>query len=350
MLLQLADRNGVRPLLTNTLRSLCWPSVPNSIQMVLDARHKSHVHESLLYSGELLRLLELFTAQQIPIAVFKGPVLAQSVYGDPCLRDFGDLDFLVNAADVNKSETLLVNAGYDPTCADEDFRSTFLGYQCEYTYRHRRTGIILDLHWRLPAKGGDEIWSRLTSQPIFGRLVPTFGRDDLILFLAVHGTKDGWSCLKHVCDFTEALRTYGDIDWTTIVAMAKQSRSIRPLLLAILLASRLLDAPVPKDLLRKAQKNSALTALAVAAEARFLVSTAPGELWWFLKDLSAQDSLGDRLRPMMTLVTTRTVGDYIALPLPSALWGLYYVTRPFRLAGKALSYLIQTAKAIARRA
>jgi hypothetical protein len=32
-------------------------------------------------------------------------------------------------------------------------------------------------------------------------------------------------------------------------------------------------------------------------------------------------------------MTTRTVGDYQAMPLPKSLWGLYYLTRPFPLAG-----------------
>ena len=185
-----------------------------------------------------------------------------------------------------------------------------------------------------------EIWSRLEQVTIAGRTVLTLAHDDLALFLAAHGTKEGWRSLIWVCDFAELLRKYQDIDWTAILDRAQQSHSSRPLLLAILLASTLLDAPAPAELIDKARSNSAVRALAEEAQLRMLRPAPQGELREFLNSLNTHDRLRHRLWPVATLLTTRTVGDYQAMPLPKPLWGIYYFTRPFRLAGKAVEMML----------
>ena len=53
-----------------------------------------------------------------------------------------------------------------------------------------------------------------------------------------------------VCDFAELLHS-SPIDWLTILDRAQRSQSSRPLLLAIALASTLLDAPAPAALIRQ---------------------------------------------------------------------------------------------------
>ena len=113
------------------------------------------------------------------------------------------------------------------------------------------TGISVDLHWRLSSKGVAfplqlaEIWSKLEKVTIAGRTVLTLAHDDLALFLAAHGTKEGWRSLIWVCDFAEFLRKYQDIDWVAVLDRAQRSHSSRPLLLAIFLASDLLGAKAP---------------------------------------------------------------------------------------------------------
>ena len=115
---------------------------------------------------------------------------------------------------------------------------------------------------------------------------------------------------------------------------AQRSHSSRALLLAVLLSSKLLDAPVPMKLLDLALNNPAVRALAEQAQLRMLRANPEGELEEFLSGLTTHDQLRDRLWPLVTLLTTRTTGDHRAMPLPKSLWGLYYLTRPFRLAVK----------------
>jgi hypothetical protein len=345
-LLDLAEYHGVRPMLRQSLKAVCWDYVPQETRIELERFHETNAQRSLLFAGELLRLLTEFAHECIPVATFKGIVLAQSIYGDLSLREFSDLDIIVHDADVSKVEAILSSAGYIPDFPDKDFRSAFLAYQGQYAFRNKRTGFSVDLHWRLSSKGeaflvrSEDIWPRLEQVAICGRMVPSLAHDDLTLLLAAHGTKEGWRFLKWVCDFAEILRKCRNIDWASVLARAERSYCSRPLQLAMFLASTLLDAPAPQQLIDKARENPAVRALAEKARSRLLCSGPTGELTDFLNGLNTHDRVRHRLLPVATLLTTRTVGDYKAMPLPKSLWSLYYVTRPFRLAAKAAELVI----------
>jgi hypothetical protein len=348
ILLNLAAQHCVRPMLLQTLKSVCWDAVPQKTQLELTLFNKANVQRNLLFTGELLRLLGLFQQNAIPIAAFKGPVLAHSVYGHISLREFSDLDVIVQEADLSKAEDILTTRGYQADFADRDYRSAFLSYHGEYAFRHSNTGISVDLHWQLSSKGVArplqlaEIWSRLEKVTIAGRTVLTLAHDDLALYLAAHGTKEGWRSLNWVCDFAEFLRQYQEIDWAAVLDRAQRCHSSRPLLLATVLASTLLDAPAPAVLIDRAWKNSAVRALAEEAKLRMLRAVPEGELGEFLNRLNTHDRLRYKLWPVATLLTTRTVSDYQAMPLPKSLWGIYYLTRPFRLASKIAKMILGT--------
>ena len=338
---QLAEQHGVQPLLLQSLKSVCWDAVPKTTQLQLSDFNRRNIQKNLSIAGELLRLLGLFQQNGIPIAAFKGAVLAESVYGDLALREFSDLDIIVHQADVNKAEDILTACGYRAAFPNRDYRSAFLRYHGQYAFRHTETAIWVDLHWRLSSKGvafpieAAEIWPKVMQLTIAGRMVPTLAPDDLALFLAAHGTKEGWRRLIWVCDFAELLRKYQDIHWAAVLDRAQRSHSSRALLLAVLLSSKLLEAPIPMRLLDLALNDPAVRALAEQAQLRMLRANNPeGELDEFLNGLNTHDRLRHRLWPLVTLLTTRTAGDYRAMPLPKSLWGIYYLTRPFRLAGK----------------
>jgi hypothetical protein len=344
ILLELATQHGVRPRLFKSLKSACWDTVPQKIQLELILFNKTNVQKNLLFTGELLRLLDLFQQDSIPIAAFKGPVLAQSLYGNLSMREFSDLDVIIQEEDLSKAEKILIGRGYQPDFPDKEYRAAFLSYQGQYAFRHRDTGISVDLHWQLSSKGmvfplqSAEIWPRLEIVTVASRTVLTLARDDLALFLAAHGTKEGWKSLMWVCDFAELLHS-SPVDWVTILDRAQRSKSSRPLLLAIALASTLLGAPAPAALIDRVWKTLRVRKLVEDAKLRMLRTVPEGELEFFLNGLKARDRLRHKLLAIASLLTTRTVGDYEAMPLPKSLWGLYYLTRPFRLAGKMLKVI-----------
>src|SRR5262249_39656678 len=79
-LLKLARQHRVRPLLMRNLKSVCWDAVPSTAQLKLESFYRASVVRNLFFTGELLRLLDIFRKNDIAIAAFKGPVLAEVVY------------------------------------------------------------------------------------------------------------------------------------------------------------------------------------------------------------------------------------------------------------------------------
>ena len=78
----------------------------------LEQFSKANLQHNLLFAAELLRLLAEFRNSGIPVAAFKGVVLAESLYGDLSLREFCDLDLIVHAEDMFKAEDILAACGY----------------------------------------------------------------------------------------------------------------------------------------------------------------------------------------------------------------------------------------------
>jgi hypothetical protein len=324
--------------LLQSLKAVCWDAVPASVQFELERFCKSNEQKNLLLAGELLRLLRRFIENEVPVVGLKGPILAEAVYGDSSLREFCDLDLLIHVQDLAKAEDILRACGYAAPYPDRDYCTAFLSYQGQYPFRRGQSDLWVDLHWQFSQDGvvfplrAAEVWPRLIEETIAGRTVPSLAHDDLAMFLAAHGTKEGWRRLLWLCDFAEFLHRYQDLDWIAILERAARSHSSRQLLLAIELAATMLDAPAPAQLLEKARNNSAVQSLARRAREGMLL-TAPKGSWEFRFGLNTHDKWLHRLLPIKTLLTTRTVGDHQAMPLPKSLWGLYYLTRPFRLAG-----------------
>jgi hypothetical protein len=334
-------------MLRKSLKLVCWDCVPEATQLELENFVQKNLQKNLFLMAELLRLLGVFRQNGIPVATFKGPLLAELVYGDLSLREFVDLDVIVHQADLRKAEDILNACGYVAEIPDKDYRSTFLSHHCQYVFRHSQTESCVDLHWQLSGKGvafpvqSAEVWSKLRSVTIAGRTVLTLANDDLALLLAAHGTKEGWRYLAWVSDFAELVRKCQDIHWAEVADRAHRSHSLRSLLLAINLASTLLDAPAPANVIEIARANSAVRALSEKALLRMLrTAREGGELREFLDSLGTHDRLRHRLWPVATLLTTRTVADHQAMPLPKPLWGIYYITRLFRLAGKAVKIML----------
>jgi len=336
-LVALAEQHGVRPLLLQSLKAVCWDAVPPSVRLELERFFRFNAQRNLLLAGELLRLLRSFNENEVPVVTCKGPVLAEAVYGDLSLREFRDLDLLIREQDLVSAEDILLARGYEAQFPDRDYRTAFLSYHGQYAFRRGQSDSWVDLHWQFSQDGvvfplrAAEVWPKLIEETIAGRAVPSLAHDDLALFLAAHGTKEGWRRMLWLCDLAEFLRRYQDLDWIAILERAARSHSSRQLLLAVELAATMLDAPAPAELLDQARNSSAVQSLARRARDGMLL-TAPKGSWEFRFGLNTHDKWQHRLLPIKTLLTTRTVGDHQAMPLPKSLWGLYYLTRPFRLA------------------
>ncbi len=307
-----ADAHGLGPL-------LYWHLKPDCPAGLRDRFHGA-ARQSLLISGQLRKVGDLFGDAGIPFMPFKGPVVAWSLYETPALREMSDLDLLIRPADLARAVVRLQSNGYRRVFSCSDPR--FFRYNQEFPLDG---GCMIDLHWGLlPTYLGldaEGFWHRSRAMEIAGCDFRTFCPDDLLLFLCVHGSKHAWVSLGWLADLARLIDRY-PIAWDGVFARARQSHLTRPLVLGLTLVRDLLGAPVP-DL----PPDPRVPTL-VAAVRKQLEEGIPVPPIRF--QLALIDRLQGKLRYWRAALSP-TLADYEALRIPAALYPLYYLARPLRL-------------------
>lgn len=342
---RLAAAHGVRPHLLRALDDSGGAREFGELIEALRSFRRGHAARNLHAAAELRRIANRFDECGIGFATFKGIALAVALYGDVSRREFNDIDIIVRPADLAAAESALESCGYRAALGNgREWRRAFLGYQRQYMFVRADSQFAVDLHWdfsphdfAFPLRASD-IWSDLDQVPLAGRTVPTFGAETLAVYLAGHGAKEGWKCLGWVCDFADFHQLRPDLDWTGLLRRHNRKGRLH-LLLGLSLAKELLGVPVQDELLDGADRDPKIRSLLDLALRRLsgAAKSKNPHPEMSLALLETCRTWSEKLRVLWLLATTRTVGDYKAIPLPPAVWRLYHLIRPFRLASKILS-------------
>ena len=247
LLLSMAAKHRVLPLLRRGLHAACPEALPSSIRDKLEQRLAKSSRVNRTLTDELLRLLPLFDAEAIPFLPYKGCVLAVSVYGDAGMRQTWDIDLLIDAAYLGKTRALLLSQGYSPTKV----------FDRAQNFVHPERNIEIDLHWALtplhftlePDFPG--YWARRETVLLDGFQVPSLAGEDLLQILCLQVAKDCWERRQHieylakVADIAAVLSARTDLDWAAITEQSRRAGLRRVLHFGLLLAVQLLEADLP---------------------------------------------------------------------------------------------------------
>jgi hypothetical protein len=338
--LGLAERHRLLPLCARHLNRLAADRVPPEALRAMRRYAEQNVGRSLLLTGELRTLLRLLDEAAIPTVAYKGPVLAQDLYGSVALRDMLDLDIVVKREDVLRARELLFERGYRSAVpTGERWDSYILWSGCNFPLVQPATGFVVELHWTpeacLPPRKMAELWQRVEHVSLAGTRAPTFARQDLLLLLCLHGCRHMWERLEWLVGVAELLRAV-DVQWDDMLGLAGSIGGRRALLLGVTLAHRLLEAPIPDDLLRQARADPRTEELVVAAW-RQMFSEAPvlaHQLGFPFHDfqLCSKERLLDRIRYATQRLTAPSMEEWDAWRLPWSLYRLRCVARRLWLA------------------
>lgn len=350
-LLQMANQHKVMPLLYSNFNAICPESVPKPILTKLKIEFQFNTRKSLLLSGELVRILNLFETQGIPLLPFKGPVLAVSAYGNLLLRQFGDLDILIHTPDIERAKALFLSEGYQmkierveltPEQEKVFLRSPQI-YQfvreAAYPFLHPKKEILVELHWGIMPQyfsfpiDDQGLWENLDSVVIAGKKIPNLSPENAVLAIIGHGTKECWTQLARICDLSEYIRSHPQLDWAKLIEKATKKGGQRMLFLGLTLADHLLGTILPEDILQKIQADPEVESLADQVYKQ-LFSKVDGSF----KDgsntrfhIKVRERFQDRLRYFFLVAITPTTTDWLVLPLAKFPAFVYYLLRPIRL-------------------
>jgi hypothetical protein len=349
-LVVLAARHKMLPLAWWHLRQEAR-GIPSEGAVVLQRAFAQNAGRMLRLSGELLQLSKLFAGEGILMVPYKGPALGVYLYGNLALRQAGDLDLLVRRRDVGRSRALLLERGYRPRHALSPGGEEFMVRSRYSEVFERPDDSVVELHWAftngdvaLPLDL-DVLAPNLRMMPLGGDAVPMFGVEDLLLILCVHGSKHRWDRLEWLCGVAELLRgEAATLDWEHAVTRASTIGARRMLLLGLLLAHQLLNAPVPERVLQRARGDRTVARLAAEVPGLFLADAVVGEeagnLATDLFRLQLRERPRDRLRFVWYRLTTPSQPErWSAVPVAGHWLPLHGFLRPFRVLSKLLPAL-----------
>jgi hypothetical protein len=259
-------------------------------------------------------------AAGIPALPYKGPALAQSLYGDVALREFADLDLLLRADDVLRAHDLLEALGYAPEYVlTARAQAAVLALKSQYhlALMHRESGIMVELHWKTDARAPVETlsdppwWQRTADASVAHVRARSFTPSELLLVLCIHGSKHHWASIGWLVDVAELLRREPQLDTEWILSAARRFGSERKLALGLRLARDLLAAPLPQRLESTADSHRALDGVAQRIVQLAVDPRAPevGALERLRLDLALFDRMSDRIGHAVDVVFTPTLEE-----------------------------------------
>jgi len=335
-LLSLAYAHGLLPLLH---KHLATDLVPAHVLSRLKRESVANSQNVLHLTGKQLRVYKLFRENNVPVALFKGPLLSQMAYGEMSLRQAGDIDLLINRRDFTQARLLLESLGYEMTPPLTPAQlASHLNNHCEIQFMRDEWLTVVDLHWDLAPRSfvfgvkPEDVMSRLQSVSLAGTTVETFGAEDLLLYQAMHGAKHLWRRLEWISCLAESLRATTTVNWDTLVDRSAKAHATRILALGLRLVEEFSDALVPSEVFVSVDPDKTMQRMAAQIRAQLFTTFGPAESTETnLYNLRIMDRKRDALVSVLRSIFVPTFPDWQSLALPASLHSLYYAYRPLRL-------------------
>lgn len=340
-MIRLSLAHDTAPLLYRCLSEIP-EAVPHSCLVDLRNAYLRNLQKNLRLTRELLLILDCLQVHQIPAIAYKGPVLAQALYGDVGLRQFSDLDVLVRSADLPRAKTAVAQLGYVPTNhmnSAEEHAYVASGYEC--TFDGPAGKNLLELQWRIVPRFYsvgfclEDLFRRASTVTLCGKQIRTLSPEDLVPVIAVHAAKHAWVRLSYLTDFCAAIQTQ-TIDYHAVHRSARRLGIMRIVGVAFWLAHEMLGAPPPPEFQPELDSDPEIGILGSEIKKLLVKNSSydPESPDYFRLMLRVRERRADRLRFLARLAFTPSVGEWSSIGLPSTLFPLYRVVRLVRLARK----------------
>jgi Uncharacterised nucleotidyltransferase len=339
--------------------------IPAQAFHVLHSRYDDNARKALWFSAELVRIASHLESAGIRALPYKGPVLAQALYGEVTERQFGDLDFLILPADVPKAKAALLDLRYEPAIAllPEQERA-FIAAGYEIPFRAVSGTNMVEVQWRVLPRfysidfNVADFLERAGKVNLGGYSLRTLRAEDLLLVLCVHAAKHVWVQLSWLCDIAQLAKT-SQLDWNAIHGEATRLGIERIVTVNLLLAHRLLGMAMPpamesvvcSDHSSIHSRSNQIAGRVFPVEdpttdglvdeiRRIIEGSAHYDtesFTYFRLMMHLRERRQDQVRFLWRLAVTPGVNEWSAVQLPQALHPIYRVVRLLRLAKRLAS-------------
>lgn len=341
--LKTAELHGMLPLLRARIEAICPRLVPANIKGQLVRAVAANAGRNLALTGELLRILALFEAEGIEAVPFKGPVLAEQIFGSVAMRQFCDLDILVKPEFVIRARDVLAASGYSPEFVlTPEREAQYLRTEHAFQLTRAEGDCVVELHWRFGSQdqvfplAASDVWDRLEDGRLQGTTVRSLSPEDLFLYLCMHGAKHRWERLEWICSLAEFAQN-SRIRWDDLVETAAAEGAQRGFHLGLLLIKDICAVQLPARIARAAVADRGAGELAARVRAGLFAPEPVQHTREFRRHafyLRSRERLMDRARIVWfssARIPHPLAKDWDLFHLPTRMSFLYYFLRPLRL-------------------
>jgi hypothetical protein len=259
-----AEQHSVLVLIAEWLKNQ-QPEAPDEIRETLLEWQRRQTVFALGLTAEMFHLLEQFAGLDIATLVTKGPALSVRCYGDPGIRQYGDIDLIVRDADMQRVTEAMIARGYAPKVPLSAIKaSKFPG---EYAFRKPATDLLVEFHTERTFRyhprrlSIERLFARCSFVMIDGRAVPALSIEDELVLICIHGAKHFWERLMWIADVA-ALISRNAVDWVRAGAAAHEVGAEKILRLGLRLAMDVAGAALPEQVAAQVRADSSATRLA----------------------------------------------------------------------------------------
>ena len=341
---------GVLPLLYGHLKNRFKAVVPVHIYKKIKHFFMMNAAKNMVLTNELLKILDLLKTRDILAVPFKGPALADMVYGSDVLRIFSDIDIFVQESEAVKARDILQEYGYQLAHEwDKKYDDFYVRVEHAFNLQSPDGKINIDLQWKLLGIYTPEpitlekFKNRLITEKFGGRDTLQLACEDLLFYLCVHGTKDGWRKFEWVCCIAEILRNHPDLKWDQMIETAKKECCLKKFKLGLYLAYSLCKAPLPDFFKTEIKNDEGLKLISKQFEDHFfsnktLIPDFTNNPRFSTFHIHIQDGLKNKFRYILRQLFRPTTKEILLWSVPWKLNFLYYIFRPIRLLWRIVSY------------
>ncbi len=351
-LIETADLHKVHLLLYQSLKKACPESVPDDVLKKLENEYNTNSMRSLLITVKLVSILKLLEDNNIPAVPFKGPVLAQMVYGDFALRQFGDLDILVNKQDALKTIKIFEDYGFQLEInLNKKQLLAYAAKKSSIELISSKSGLTVDLHWEMSGSYTfyplllNSIENNLVHATIAGKKVLHPCREDLLVYLCLNGTRDCWQDVESLSSIAGLIQSNDGLDWMRVRHLAERMRCERILHLGLFLVCDLFDVKLSQDMMNLVEKDPALPELALTVYNNLFKENIESPVFREKPKFSGfhfkvRDRWSEKIRYGKHLLLGATAQEWAHFPVPAKLSFVHSILRPARLCMAFFSWLM----------
>ena len=225
----LLDATGTHGLIPLANRALREGDCPTSVRESFQNHALGLALRSAQLLGELGQILTTLAEKGVETIVLKGPALAASIYPDPSLRPYRDLDIVCREEDWAVTHQTLLSLGYHSFVRELPVPTPRVWERKAYAhnvYIREDGNVQVEIHfdpwWHdLRPRSGSLIWQHAIPMVLGGAPTRTLAPEDQLLQLCLHLHRHAYSRAIWFSDLIQLIRTTPTLNWEYLVATAR---------------------------------------------------------------------------------------------------------------------------------